>query len=73
MLAAQKKDHNLAKRRENPNKVACLHRLSFAYSNDKACPPARRGVPTSAKSLVRITRVSSCLSTLVRITRVSRC
>ena len=35
MISDQKSSSGKAQRRENPNKVACPHRLSFAYSNDE--------------------------------------
>ena len=35
MITDQKSSTGRAQRRENPNRVACPHRLSFAYSNDE--------------------------------------
>jgi hypothetical protein len=34
MIAQQRSASGRAQRRENPNRVACPHRLTFAYSND---------------------------------------
>ena len=34
MITQQKSSSGKEQRRENPNKVACPHRLTFAFSND---------------------------------------
>jgi hypothetical protein len=38
MITQQKSAGGKAQRRENPNKVACPHRLTFAFSNDEEAP-----------------------------------
>ncbi len=38
MITQQKSADGKAQRRENPNRVACPHRLTFAFSNDEEVP-----------------------------------